>query len=210
MPHRDDTPPYDIARAYWNELLQNFTPSQIPMLLEGSSTTQYDFQEASINVHLEGLAISQLRAQTEITLHSVFQIAWAVLVACYAGTEDVSFGCFVTHSSSPSDAEPMDLILCRAKVAADCSLFQTMAQMAKQIKDSLQHRTCSIEEIRQFPELEGKSLFNSVLHIQHDDRSRKAGSLIFGQGMRNDPSVSVRTLFAKIRHVASVSKRNQG
>lgn len=208
MPHRHDTPSYDIARAYWRELLQNFTPSQIPMLLEGSPTTQYDFQEASVNVHLKGLATSQLRAQTEITLHSVFQIAWAVVVACYAGTEDVSFGCFVTHGSSPSDAESMDLILCRTKITADCGLFQTMAQMAKQIKDSLQHRSCSIEEIRQFPELEGKSLFNSVLHVQHDDRSRKAGSLTFGQGMRNDPSVGVRTLFAKMRHVTGVSKSN--
>lgn len=210
MPHRRDTSSHEVARAYWRDLLHNFTPSQIPMLLEGSPTAQYDFQEASINIHMEGLASSELRAQPEITLQSIFQVAWAIVVACYAGSEDVSFGCFVTHGSSPPDADLMNLIICRKKVAPDCNLFQTMASMAKQIKDSLQHRICSVEDIHQLLELGEQSIFNSVLQVQHDARSHEGGSLTFGQGMRNDPSASVRTLLAKMRRVTGVSKKNQG
>ena len=128
-----------------------------------------------------------------------------MVVGCYAGTEDVSFGYFTSHETSSADSNSGGFLVCRTQTSTKRTLFQTLVDMEAQVENALQHRTCSIAEIQQFPEFDGKPLFNSVLQIEHGHRLPEDRPLTFGQGMINDESIAVRILYANLYHLGDVT-----
>ena len=207
MPHLQATHLDDLAIAYWKNLLEDVTPSHIPSLLDTVPTAQYDFQEASVDIDLNGSAIEGLCIQARITIYSILQTAWAIVVGSYTGAEDVSFGYFTSHGTSSRDANIKDLIMFRTKLAPNCTLFHVMVDMVTQMEKALQYRMCSFEQIQRFPEFEGQSLFNSVLQIEQGSKSAEDCSFTIGQGMRYDKSVGVRVPSTKLLNLTSVATR---
>ncbi|HEU4323868.1 MAG TPA: amino acid adenylation domain-containing protein [Roseiflexaceae bacterium] len=88
------------AEGYWRELLRGFT-APTPLPLQGpayaaphAAGTAYDKRERRLPAALSEGA-KTLARQRQITLNTLLQGAWALLLAHHSGERDVVFGCTV-------------------------------------------------------------------------------------------------------------------
>jgi hypothetical protein len=189
-----DISSHEVAIKYWETFLQSFKPCHFPALLDGLPTLQDNFQETTVELDVNNLAIQEFCSQHHVTLGSLVRTAWAIVIGCYAGVEDVSFGYSSDNGTSSTDGEFDSIFICRTQITAEHLLFPTMVEMMRNFDYALAHRDCSIAEIQKLLGIE-KPLFNSGLHIQSVGGLDVDGSLTFGQGIKNVDSTEVRILF---------------
>lgn len=178
------TSSHELAIKYWGAFLQSFKPCHFPALLDGRPTLQASFQETAVKVDISNLAVEEFCSQYQVTPCSLFQTVWAIVVGCYAGVEDVSFG-------YSADGKSENILTCRTQIAAENPLIQTMIDVMRNFDDALAHRNCSIAEIQKLLGLEGQPLFNSGLQIQHLSGVGVDGSSTVGQEMQNKDLMEV-------------------
>jgi hypothetical protein len=194
MPLMKDTSSHKLAIKYWETFLHGFKPCHFPTLLDGLPTLQDNFQETTVKLDVNSLAIQEFCSQQQVTLCSLFQTAWAIVIGCYAGVEDVSFGYSTDDEMSSADGKSENILICRTQITAKHLLSQTMVDMMRNFDDALAHRNCSIAEIQKFLGLEGQPLCNSGLRIQRLSGLGVDGSPTFSQGMQNRDLMEVRIL----------------
>jgi amino acid adenylation domain-containing protein len=88
------------AEAYWRGVLAGFTvPTQLAIQREGTLADEAQvYGEESLSLSAD--ATAQLRAfarQNQVTLNTLVQGAWALVLRCYSNEEDVVFGVTVTN-----------------------------------------------------------------------------------------------------------------
>lgn len=160
-------PPYTVAFEYWKTFLQGLKPCQFPSLLDGNPSLHQGYQETiPVKLDVSNPAVQEFCSQHHITAASLFQTAWAIVVSCYAGIEDVSFGYSAEDRTSSAEGESEGLFICRAQITADHRLFDTMINMMRSFDRGLLHRGCPIAEMQKALGLEGQPLFHSGLRIQ--------------------------------------------
>ena len=181
----------ELALKYWETFLRDFQPCLFPALLDESSAPQDNFQECNVQLDVNNRVIEKLCSQHQITLESLFQTAWAIVIGCYAGVEDVSFGYTAEDESSSEDSKCRDVLICRIKATADHQACQVMVDIKKNLDDALAHPDCSIQDIRNNLGLEGQILFNSGFRIQRLSGSDAGGSPTLSTNQRNEDLAEV-------------------
>ncbi|KMU72200.1 hypothetical protein CISG_00509 [Coccidioides immitis RMSCC 3703] len=166
---------------YWRTFLHDFKPCYFPSLLEGdgpstSTTTTLqrgDFQDATVKLdNIYHSALQEFCSEHQVTLGSFFQTAWAVVVACYAGVEDISFGYLEGDNS--------DVVICRTDITAEQMLHQIMTDMMEHLENA-RTRPIGITEVQNLVGLEGQLLSDSALQIQRRG-SEQSGSMSQADG----------------------------
>ncbi|EER26815.1 peptide synthetase, putative [Coccidioides posadasii C735 delta SOWgp] len=166
---------------YWSTFLHDFKPCYFPSLLEGdgpstSTTTTLqrgDFQEATVKLdNIYHSTLQEFCSEHQVTLGSFFQTAWAVVVACYAGVEDISFGYLEGDNS--------DVVICRTDITAEQMLHQIMIDMMEHLENA-RTRPIGITEVQNLVGLEGQLLSDSALQIQRRG-SEQSGSMSQADG----------------------------
>src|SRR5690606_10542727 len=88
------------ARAYWRRTLQGFTqPTRLPIESSSASAPAQVKRVAECSLTLSERFSSALTAfarSSRVTLNTVFQGAWSILLSRYAGEADVVFGVVVS------------------------------------------------------------------------------------------------------------------
>ena len=159
-----------LAIKLWKKFLDGFKPCHFPAHLDGVPDHRLDFHETTVKLDVGNRAILELCSQHQLTPRSVFQVAWAIVIGCYAGVEDVGFA-YCTNSGGCSDLETENVLICRAQISAENTLLDTMVDMTKSFDLASTQRNCSITEIQKALGLEGQSLFNSGLQIRPSSAS---------------------------------------
>ena len=92
------------AEAFWRKTLENFkgpTPLGLPDSANGpDSDARYGEHRASLSAETTA-ALKSLAQQRRVTLYTILQGAWALLLSRYSGETDVTFG--TTVSGRPPD-----------------------------------------------------------------------------------------------------------
>lgn len=84
------------ARAYWKELLQGFdSPNAISLAAVSQDAPVYREQERQLSPKSTA-ALMELSRSKRLTLNTLLQGAWALLLSRYSGDEDVVFGVTVS------------------------------------------------------------------------------------------------------------------
>ncbi|KAI0134027.1 hypothetical protein BJ170DRAFT_690343 [Xylariales sp. AK1849] len=123
MPAVVDTASRDSAAKYWGAFLQGFKPCDFPTQVEELPPLQAELQETTVELAINSHAVQELCSQHHVTLASLFQTAWAIVIGCYAGVEDVSFG-YSCDDGTPSTIGDLDHVyICRTPVTAEHLLF---------------------------------------------------------------------------------------
>ncbi len=93
----------EAAERFWRETLAGFThPTSLPEGSLGGRGTAGVYRERVFHLPAGPTAhLNRLARQQQVTLGTIFQGAWALLLSRYSGTEDVLFG--VTVSGRPAD-----------------------------------------------------------------------------------------------------------
>ena len=176
--------------------LEGFEPCHFPILLDGAPDHEGNYQETTIKLDVNDSNLDDFCSQHRLTPCSVLQTAWAVVVSCYAGVGDISFA----YSANVGDLPDLgldDWLICRAKIAADKCLIETMADIMRDFGAAWMDRKYSISEIQKLLDLEGQPLFNSGLLVNHPSASEVQ------QGACNKDAVKVTN---PIMHVCDFQK----
>ncbi|MCP1426503.1 bacitracin synthase 3 [Paenibacillus xylanexedens] len=93
----------DEAQAYWRRYLENYdTQSSVPGLLLTEHDVPYLRKEQTISLGQElTRQLNEIGARYGVTLNTVIQCIWGLVLARYNDTEDVIFGTVVSGREAP-------------------------------------------------------------------------------------------------------------
>ena len=162
----------NAAEAYWRKRLQGFTaptPIGIPENLTQKDGTTYAHKSRKIDEQasrgLEGLARYQ-----QVTLNTLIQGAWALLMWRYSSEADVVFG--VTVSGRPAELEGVEQMVglfintlpVRVQIDTEAQVGQWLKQLQLEQTEMRQFEYSPLVEVQRWSEVErGVPLFESIL-----------------------------------------------
>ncbi|CAM3906190.1 condensation domain-containing protein [Pseudoalteromonas maricaloris] len=180
-----DTPPYQSyiewfveqdqtkAKTYWQDYLQGFsypTPlvvdKQIELAENEDSVGRYYF-----NVDRDTTKkLASLANQYGVTINTVFQAAWSLLLASYSGEKDIVFG--ATVSGRPAEVKGVESIVglfinslpVRVNFNNLTSVLDVLENLSASYSNSNAYSYCPLNEIQKNSEVSnGASLFDSLV-----------------------------------------------
>ena len=164
------------ARLFWQTLLKGFTPAPLATLPHHKGTPAHIlFDEAAIAFSEELTAkLRSVAQQYRITLNTIVQACWAILLSRYTGTHDVIFG--VTTSGRQIDFSGIDKMVglfintlpLRAHVEPNEMLPSFFKQLQNQQRDICTYEYTPLIEIQKCSAASpSKALFESIVVFEN-------------------------------------------
>jgi amino acid adenylation domain-containing protein len=166
----------EVNIAFWKEYLADVEPCVFPALsheasTEGRSTRTLNKQTAETH------AVGNL---SSISVETLLQLVWAVVLRWYTGSDDVCFG-YSTSSSEDKRMDTESIATCRFLVQNERKLLDIF-QQAKKDGEKAASNVASLESIKRQLGLDDTTLFNTALTY------RKVSSM--PKGSIRDPNIS--------------------
>jgi amino acid adenylation domain-containing protein len=165
------------AEAFWRQTLQGVTaPTPLTNLEVHSLSAQAEkYLEQSLKLSpATTTALKSWAKQHQLTLNTIVQGAWALLLSRYSGEDEVVYG--VTVSGRPVDlpaAESMvgifiNTLPLRVKLDAEMLLLPWLGQLQRQLLEIRQYEYSPLVEIQGWSEVpRGLPLFESILVFEN-------------------------------------------
>jgi len=192
------------AERYWQDILKGFTvptPIMIDRLPGDGRDAKDDYGTEKLLLSKETSdALQEFVRQHQLTLSTVMQAAWALLLSHYSGEDDVVFG--ATVSGRPTDLPGAEFMLglfintlpVRTKISFDASLILWLKEFQASLSELRQFEYSSLIQIQGWSEVpRDLPLFNSILVFENYPASESLG---------------VENGSMEIREVQSVSRTN--
>ncbi|WP_068717871.1 non-ribosomal peptide synthetase [Vibrio tritonius] len=161
---RDKAP----AKALWQELLQGSTPT----LAYDGDVERHDIDEVNLTLSREkSQQVYQLCRKQGITINTLMQGVWALILGSITGREDVIFGTPISgRFAEVTDIENhvgllTNTIPVRAKLRPDQTLFSQLIAMQQAQIGVLENDVLGLSEIQQL--VGGESLFDTMLSVEN-------------------------------------------
>ncbi|BCS29626.1 non-ribosomal peptide synthetase [Aspergillus puulaauensis] len=194
------------AQAYWETYLAGVTPCLFPSL---TRCPEDGVRRLSISLPRTRELALFCQAQ-DITVATVFQVAWAMVVRIYTGSEDVCFGYLTAgrdvpiHGINNAVGAFINMLVCRVVFGPDTTLAGLLQTRQGDFARCLRFQHLSLAEISHLVDKQQRSpLFNSFVSIQTEDFTGPAheqSTLSFG-----DTHVSGPTEYNVSLHVTTGS-----
>ncbi|KAL4748184.1 hypothetical protein BDW72DRAFT_196020 [Aspergillus terricola var. indicus] len=172
--------PADQGLDYWTKRLADAEPCYLPALTEDEmqsataedATSRRPMQTVSIDIN----CVEKLHSFTEtygVTTANVFQLVWAMVLAQYTGSPNVSFGYLSSGRDVPvKDVEAMvgpliNMMVTHIKLDTEASAQSTLKQIQENFFESFNYQRAPLIEIWHALQLQGRSLFNTALSYRH-------------------------------------------
>ena len=177
------------AKAYWRELLKGFS-NPTPLVVDKAPVAQA--QEANRQgderVTLsedQTTALNQLAQERGVTLNTLLQAAWALLLSRYSGEEEVVFGAVrACRKSSIEGADEMvgifiNTLPMRICVSPNARTGDWLKEVRRQWVSMRDYEHTPLVEVQKYSDIPaGKPLFESILMFDNyelDQRLRSQG-----------------------------------
>ncbi|KAL4939595.1 hypothetical protein BDV06DRAFT_224867 [Aspergillus oleicola] len=194
--------PGDQALEYWNKRLSDAEPCYLPALTEDgtqpANTENPTAREALQTVSIDIDCVDKLHSFSEIhgvTTANVFQLVWALVLAQYTGSNNVSFGYLSSGRDVPvKDVHQMvgpliNMMVSHIKLDPEASTQGMLKQIQDNFFDSFNYQRAPLIEIWHSLQLQGQSLFNTALSYRHVvSPEREQLSLALEQLVGEDPT----------------------
>ncbi|MEM8530663.1 MAG: amino acid adenylation domain-containing protein [Chloroflexota bacterium] len=119
-------------------------------------------------------ALQELSRQHQLTLNTMLQGAWALLLSCYSGSDDIVFGTTMSgRSARLSHIERMvglfiNTLPVRVTIPSTISLLEFLQQLQTQQADLLLHEYTPLAQVQHWSEIaSGTPLFESLLVFEN-------------------------------------------
>ncbi|KAL2132693.1 hypothetical protein VTI74DRAFT_3473 [Chaetomium olivicolor] len=182
-PYRDyiahiQSQPRSESIRYWKNYLGGAQPCLFPTLADGEPE-----REPSLGAHaiiLGSMAkINDYCVNSGITMSTLLQFVWALVVRSYTGSDEVLFGYLASGRDIPvANIENavgafINMLVCRLQISADTEIGEALDTMRTDLTDALAHQSCSLAEMQHELELTGATLFNTAFTYQKRTESRQ-------------------------------------
>ena len=162
------------AETFWRDTLRGFTtPTQLSTLKHtsklGDETLRYEWQKIQLSAELTA-ALQKLAEEQQLTLNTLVQGAWAILLSRYSGDTDVVFG--ATRACRYSSIEGMDSAIglfintvpVRAQIGSDTEILPWLQALRSQWLALRDYEHTPLVKIQEWSEVPGgTALFESIL-----------------------------------------------
>ncbi|KAF2683049.1 acetyl-CoA synthetase-like protein [Lentithecium fluviatile CBS 122367] len=181
----------EIDVNYWKAYLSGVEPCFFPTLNDGKSGPH---ELGAYEVHFSDTAnIQAFCKKNGVTLSNVLQLAWALVLHCYVGTSDISFGVVASGRDVPvrniEEAAGcfVNMLICRLNFSDETPIRHLLEALQTDSVNALSHQSCSLANVQH--ELQLPSLFNTVFTYQRRQLSRdpEKTALVYESVEAGDP-----------------------
>ncbi|OUL26116.1 non-ribosomal peptide synthetase [Nostoc sp. 106C] len=162
------------AEAFWRKVLQGFTaPTQLRVSSSANDATGYDEQSLKLSPATTA-ALKSLARQHKVTVNTLVQGAWAILLNRYSGEEDVVFG--ATSAGRPPALVGSDSMVglfintlpVRVQVSGDELLIPWLQKLQAQQVEAQQYEYSPLVQVQGWSEVpRDLPLFESILVFEN-------------------------------------------
>ena len=167
------------SEAFWRTLLNGFTnPTPLPSIADQE---RHDgrARRGETATHLSEETTDSLRrlaSSIGVTLGTVVQVAWGLLLIRYSGDDDVVFGS-VRRVAGAAGAAPVGLYLNTLPLRVQVARCATLAELLRQVRDqhvaSRPHKQTALVEIRRCSQIPGPAgLFDTFVVFNRESLGR--------------------------------------
>jgi amino acid adenylation domain-containing protein/non-ribosomal peptide synthase protein (TIGR01720 family) len=166
------------AQKFWHEYLKDFTPQPLRVGPRPTSVTvpaHASFgEEAACLAEDVSEALQNTARENQITLNTVLQGAWALVLGHYQMSTDTVFG--AAYSGRPTELSGIEGMVgpcvnnlpVRAKIATEMPVSGWLKQLQREQFDASQHQYNSIEQIQRWSGIPWRHrLFDSLIVFQN-------------------------------------------
>jgi hypothetical protein len=180
-----DTQSHEESRHHWKELLHDAEPSLFPALAEPQCDESAGVGDKTDTAQVVGLDMDAIHAfcqDWEITIATVVQAAWGMVISRYTGLKTTYFGSLTSGRDLPIDGIEgivgplINLLTCRVDFVNGKTVLDTLKAMQENYVKSLEHQAFALYEVHRLLGLEGKGLFNTIFTLRHLDATEVASS----------------------------------
>ncbi|MGX8695613.1 MAG: amino acid adenylation domain-containing protein, partial [Prevotella sp.] len=158
--------------AYWKNLLEGYdTRAAIPSYKKTASTPAKPLIRHTFDESLTTL-LHQLAASTGVTLNTVLELGWGLMLQAFCRTEDVVFLRVVSGRNNNTKDDSQLVGLCinsvpvRVRTASTDTVTQSLKSLQEQAAQSATYDFCPLSEIQQQTGL-GSSLYQSIMAFEN-------------------------------------------
>jgi len=186
------------AEAYWRQTLKGFTSATPVGIGKGADEVEGEGEGyGAVKSRLDegaSAALQSMARQHQLTLSTLVQGAWALLLSRYSGEEDVVFG--VTVSGRPADLPGVETMVgpfintlpVRVRVEPGAPALEWMKGLQAQLVEMRQYEYSPLAEVQRWSEAgHGQPLFESIFIFEN----YPAGEAVQGGGSGSGPGISV-------------------
>jgi len=177
------------AEAYWRETLRSFntpTPLGVGKIAEEVSGRSEGYGACEARLTEETTTVLQtLARQHQLTINTIVQGAWALLLSRYSREQDVVFG--ITVSGRPANLPGVESMIglfintlpLRVRVEPEMPLIEWLKRLQEQQVELRQYEYSSLAEVQRWSEVgRGEPLFETIFVFEN----YPAGEAIKGNG----------------------------
>ncbi|MFT3764371.1 MAG: amino acid adenylation domain-containing protein [Minicystis sp.] len=162
------------AEAFWRNKLAGFS-APTPFGVDRPAVGEPRFGERRLMLpEATATAISAFARQHQLTVNTLLQGAWSILLARYSREEDVVFGSTVSGRSAPiPGVESMvglfiNTIPVRVRVPADRTVRDFLADLQREEADAREHEHSPLAQVQGFSSVpRGTPLFESLVVFEN-------------------------------------------
>lgn len=166
----------DAAEKYWRKQLRGFevpTPFQVDHPVAPGMGPRHAEDSLAMD-SITSDALKTVAKQNRLTLNTIIQGAWSILLSRYSGEEDVLFG--TTLSGRPAELRGVESMVgmfintlpLRVKVAEDEHLISWLRGLQTQQLEMRQYEYSSLARVQQWSDVEpGQPLFESIVVFEN-------------------------------------------
>jgi acyl carrier protein len=200
------------AETYWRRSLAGFTRPTPLGVAARAAPFDPNAHHGTVDVRLPAAATAALRAQARrsaLTLSTLLQGVWALLLSRYSGERDVVFG--TTVSGRPAELDGVESMVglfistlpFRVRIRPEAPVWEWLRDLQARHLDLRSYEYCSAGQIQQWSEIPGATpLYDSILVFENypSDQAVAAAAEV-GVALELD---SARAIGAITRHPLTI------
>ncbi|MEW6735756.1 MAG: amino acid adenylation domain-containing protein, partial [Acidobacteriota bacterium] len=164
------------AQHYWRNALKGFlAPTPLPLTEDITPLPEMDYDERTLSLStVETSGLIACARQHRLTLNTLTQAAWALLLNHYSGESDIVFG--ITVSGRPTSLTGIESMVglfintlpLRVKVDGKTTILSWLQDLQHQQAEMRQYEYSSLVEVQGWSEVpRGLPLFESILVFEN-------------------------------------------
>ncbi|KAF4342274.1 non-ribosomal peptide synthetase [Fusarium beomiforme] len=179
---------------YWRDYLAGAEPCCLPVTADGihkpGALRALD-QKISHPTELQTFC-----TERGVTLSTVFQLAWAIVLQAYTGLNDVCFGYLVAEREVPVTGIDqaigvfVSMLVCRVRLDPSNSLNDILRAMQEDLTTAMNYKNVSLADFQHAMGNSTEPLFNTAYSFQRRSVSKdmRTGAISFDMRDAEDPS----------------------
>ena len=183
---------------YWKSFLSDAQPCYMPssVMRENSAASKAAQLQRVVTKITDLTAIHRFRQVHGVTMASIFQLAWAVVLASHTASSEICFGYLTNGRDAPIPQVqeligPMiNMMVCFLRLDREETVLDAVKRVHENFWQSFDHQRISLADIQHSLRLSGQRLFNTTMSYKRQaaPAAQQSSSISIESVLAEDPT----------------------